>query len=247
MSICSLEIQASGVSVQGRGTAFEALGTVANPDCGSAILSQALDVLSDALILTDRLARVRHINRAARAILAEGSLAIRNGLLCARTIEETQVLQKLISTRGRAAMSDGHFRTNEACGRGGLVLTVIAAQTIPTDDADLGSVLVVAHELNRAQVPSPGVISSFFGLTPAEAKLAYEMAHGDGLVACARRLGITSNTARTHLKHVFEKTGTRRQAELLRLLLSCGFSLADRCPAATTANANLRGAGRRRA
>ncbi|MCW6506777.1 helix-turn-helix transcriptional regulator [Lichenifustis flavocetrariae] len=116
---------------------------------------------------------------------------------------------------------------------------------MPTDEPDAGSVLVVAHELNRAQIPSPCVIGSFFGLTPAEARLAYEMAHGDGLGACARRLGITPNTARTHLKHVFEKTGTRRQAELLRLLLSCGFSLADCSPAAT--NVSLRAAGRRRA
>ena len=245
MSICSLEFQASGVSVQGRGTAFETLGSVANPDCGSAILSQALDVLSDALILTDRLSRVRHINRSARTILSEGSLAIRNGLLCARTTEETHVLQKLISTQGRAAKDAGHFRTNGSSGRGGLVLTVITAQNMPPEEPDAGSVLVVAHELNRAQIPSPCVISSFFGLTPAEARLAYEMAMGDGLGACARRLGITPNTARTHLKHVFEKTGTRRQAELLRLLLSCGFSLADWSSTAT--NTKLREAGLRRA
>jgi len=35
----------------------------------------------------------------------------------------------------------------------------------------------------------------------------------------ASRLGISLATARTHLAHVFDKTGTRRQAELVRLLL----------------------------
>jgi DNA-binding CsgD family transcriptional regulator len=41
----------------------------------------------------------------------------------------------------------------------------------------------------------------------------------DGLQAAADRLGISLATARTHLAHVFDKTGTRRQAELVRLLL----------------------------
>jgi DNA-binding CsgD family transcriptional regulator len=41
---------------------------------------------------------------------------------------------------------------------------------------------------------------------------------GDGIQACADRLGITRATARTHLAHIFRKTGTNRQAELVRLL-----------------------------
>jgi len=47
-----------------------------------------------------------------------------------------------------------------------------------------------------------------FGLTPAEAGFTREILKADGLQA-----------ARTHLAHVFGKTGTRRQAELVRLIL----------------------------
>jgi DNA-binding CsgD family transcriptional regulator len=42
---------------------------------------------------------------------------------------------------------------------------------------------------------------------------------GDGRLAAARRRGITGATAKTHLSNIFEKTGTHRQAELIRLLL----------------------------
>jgi DNA-binding CsgD family transcriptional regulator len=59
-----------------------------------------------------------------------------------------------------------------------------------------------------------------FGLTNAEAALAAEILKGDGRRAAAQRCGITDGTAKTHLEHIFEKTGTRRQAELIRLLLS---------------------------
>lgn len=59
-----------------------------------------------------------------------------------------------------------------------------------------------------------------FGLTPAEAALALEICKGDGRQAAARRCGITVATAHTHLNRIFSKTGARRQAELVRLLLS---------------------------
>lgn len=58
-----------------------------------------------------------------------------------------------------------------------------------------------------------------FGLTFAEANLAIEIARGDGRKAAAAQLGIAVTTARTHLTHIFEKTGVRRQAELVRLVL----------------------------
>jgi DNA-binding CsgD family transcriptional regulator len=58
-----------------------------------------------------------------------------------------------------------------------------------------------------------------FSLTPAEAALALEILKTDGLKAAANRLGISLATAHTHLAHVFDKTGTRRQAELVRVIL----------------------------
>ena len=60
-----------------------------------------------------------------------------------------------------------------------------------------------------------------FGLTAAEAVFAAEISRGDGLQAVAERLAIAPTTARTHLTRIFEKTGTRRQAELVRLLMQC--------------------------
>jgi DNA-binding CsgD family transcriptional regulator len=58
-----------------------------------------------------------------------------------------------------------------------------------------------------------------FGLTPAEAGFTREILKAAGLQAAADRLGISLTTARTHLAHVFDKTGTHRQAELVRLIL----------------------------
>ena len=59
-----------------------------------------------------------------------------------------------------------------------------------------------------------------FGLTQAEARLALHLVAGETLRCAAVKLSITYETARTHLKHIFDKTGTCRQAELVVLLVS---------------------------
>ncbi|MCE9521753.1 MAG: alpha/beta fold hydrolase [Alphaproteobacteria bacterium] len=56
------------------------------------------------------------------------------------------------------------------------------------------------------------------GLTAAEARLAAKLVQGLQLSECAASLGISTHTARTQLKNIFAKTGTKRQSELLRLL-----------------------------
>jgi DNA-binding CsgD family transcriptional regulator len=68
-------------------------------------------------------------------------------------------------------------------------------------------------------------LRSLFNLTRAEAKFAIEILNADGIQAAADRLSISRATARTHLSRIFEKTGTKRQAALVRLLLSAKLSL----------------------
>ncbi len=67
---------------------------------------------------------------------------------------------------------------------------------------------------------SPGTLERQFGLTPAEAALSLEIARGLGRSAAAKECGISVSTARTHLSRIFRKTGTHRQAELVRVILS---------------------------
>jgi DNA-binding NarL/FixJ family response regulator len=59
-----------------------------------------------------------------------------------------------------------------------------------------------------------------FGLTEAEAMLATLLATGEELRSAAGRLGVTYGTARARLSQIFQKTETRRQAELVRVLLT---------------------------
>src|SRR5262245_31866110 len=73
-----------------------------------------------------------------------------------------------------------------------------------------------------------------FGLTPAEARLALQLVAGETLRSAAAKLGISYETVRTHLKTIFNKTGTCRQAELVVVLVAvlpgCLGAPLDRTP-----------------
>jgi DNA-binding CsgD family transcriptional regulator len=61
---------------------------------------------------------------------------------------------------------------------------------------------------------------SLFNLTAAEARVVQGLAEGSSLYEIAAELRISPHTVRTHLKNVFAKTETRRQSDLLRLVVS---------------------------
>jgi DNA-binding CsgD family transcriptional regulator len=58
-----------------------------------------------------------------------------------------------------------------------------------------------------------------FGFTRAEARVALAVLNGGRRRAVAAELGVSDATVRTHLGRVFDKTGVRRQAELVQVLM----------------------------
>jgi DNA-binding CsgD family transcriptional regulator len=80
-------------------------------------------------------------------------------------------------------------------------------------------VLIMIGDPEREQRLSTIHLQELFGLTRAEARVAIRTLNGKGLQGIASDLSVTISTVRIHLQRVFEKTGTHRQAELVRLLL----------------------------
>ena len=63
-------------------------------------------------------------------------------------------------------------------------------------------------------------LRNLFDLTKTEIKLTLELIKGSSLDEAAAHLGITKNTAKVHLRHIFRKTQTKRQSELVQRVLS---------------------------
>ncbi len=191
------------------------------PPTGSADI---LNRLPQGVLLIDAQARVVFANRAAEALLASrGGLSLGRDGLHAETPLETRRLRQMIA--------DSAEPRDEPGGAGGRIrltredrapLTVLAAPHRSrfgwTHILRPTTILLITDPEQAADIRGEWLRQDY-GLTPAEAGFAVEIAKGDGLHAAAVRLGVSLTTVRTHLAHVFDKTGTRRQAELVRLIL----------------------------
>jgi DNA-binding CsgD family transcriptional regulator len=62
------------------------------------------------------------------------------------------------------------------------------------------------------------VISKAFKLTPTELRVLLAIVEVGGVPEVAAALGVADTTIRTHVARLFEKTGTARQADLVKLV-----------------------------
>jgi DNA-binding CsgD family transcriptional regulator len=81
---------------------------------------------------------------------------------------------------------------------------------------------LVAVMIQSNEVPASAVerTAQMFALTPVETRAALILMQGGSVRDMAGRLGITYESARTYVKRLLAKTGARRQAELVRTLLT---------------------------
>ena len=175
-------------------------------------------------VLVDKNARVLFANLAAETILRDGDgLRVRDGRLTAANAASKATLRAMIAANGDLA------------DRGVLALPCsdgrkIAVQVLPlrAETAWLASrpaAILFIKDPKDAALPSQEDIRVLFDLTPAQSALAREILRGDGVQAAADRLNIARATARTHLLEIFQKTGTSRQAELVRVILQRSLAM----------------------
>src|SRR5262249_45457397 len=72
------------------------------------------------------------------------------------------------------------------------------------------------------RMPSSGgeAFAQLYSLTRSELRVLIAMAPGLSVKETAKALGIAETTVKTHLQHIYCKTGTSKSTELLRLFLS---------------------------
>lgn len=90
-----------------------------------------------------------------------------------------------------------------------------------------GQALLLITDCDNRSTSDVARLRMTFGLSDSEARLAVLLSSGKTLAQAADALEVTYETARTQLKSVFAKSGTRRQAELVDLLSRVGFLSSD--------------------
>jgi DNA-binding CsgD family transcriptional regulator len=78
--------------------------------------------------------------------------------------------------------------------------------------------MLVMTPVAPLQAPPVELVQSLFDLSPAEARVARRLAAGQTVDQIASIDGVSSNTVRTQVRGVLEKTGCRRQTDVIALL-----------------------------
>jgi DNA-binding CsgD family transcriptional regulator len=191
----------------------------------AATLADTFDGLAASMVLIDAAARIVHANSAALAMLDEGSvIRAAGGKLAA------------VDTQADRALHDV-FRNAEAgdaaVGTKGIAMPLTArdgeryvAHVLPLTSgarrkAGVAYSTVAAVFVRKATLDLPHPVEALadaFKLTPAEMRVLMMIAQIGGIPEVAPVLGISETTVRTHLQHIFAKTRTSRQADLVKLV-----------------------------
>jgi DNA-binding CsgD family transcriptional regulator len=195
----------------------------------AAALADSLDTLTSAMFLVDASGRIVHANKRGHIMVAEGGvLRAVGGRLGAVDSVANHALRDSF-----AAAEDG----DAAVGRKGIAVPLkgqgrerYVANVLPLTSgarrkAGMSYSAVATIFVHKAalDLPSPPeAIAKEFKLTPTELRVLFAIVEVGGVPEVAEVLGVSTETVKSHLRRLFDKTGAGRQADLVKLV--AGFS-----------------------
>ena len=190
------------------------------------MLEATLDALVAGVYLVARDGRVVYTNAAAERQVGTGNaLRIANSRLVPSNPQARGALARAIDETAREldGGSGGHSLAIPDPQGAGYVATLLrldrgSRQSIMAPFA--ASVAVFVQEPAHLPMMPGAAFAKLYGLTGGELRVLLALYQGLGGKDAGGMLGISEPTVRTHLQNIFSKTGTSRQADLLRLFQS---------------------------
>ena len=191
---------------------------------GARFSAIALDHLAIGVLMLDGGGRLLHANRAGHRILESGEGILETeGMIQVAHSDVATILADLRArdTGGRRSRPSVRISIQ----RGERAPLEIFAVSIEELGGELGleaeaALALFVSDPESGLEPPPSVLREHYGLSRREAEVVGQILLGRSLDEAATALGIHRETIRMHLKQVFRKVGTRRQVDLVRLLLT---------------------------
>lgn len=188
-------------------------------------MERALDALAIAVLLVDADLRVMHVNQAGQAALESGdAIFVRAGRLATRAAGVDAALSAAVAQIGSARWPGRKSLGVPLKNRTGanLVLNVLPLRQAALRAGFLPNAVaaIFIASPRPASAAASDAFKALFELTPAEGAVLDHTALGQTNAQTAEALGVSLATVKTHLQHIFDKTGVRRRAELVELVAS---------------------------
>jgi DNA-binding NarL/FixJ family response regulator len=193
----------------------------------SKVLEATLDALKCGVYLTDHEGHILYMNRAAQCQVETGdALLIQNSRLTPVDKAAHATLAKALAeaAAGSAEEPAGAVALPGAKAKG-LVGTILSL-SLNRDQRrnpglNSGATVAVFVQDPVAETHLPGqAFAKLYGLTGSELRVLLAMSPAHCIKEAAEMLEISEATAKTHLQHIYAKTGTSKQTELMSLFIS---------------------------
>jgi DNA-binding CsgD family transcriptional regulator len=102
----------------------------------------------------------------------------------------------------------------------GAPLSVAVSPYRPGGNGGPGYAVLMVYDPDRPPLQRSAVIQSLYGLSERESDLVCALSAGESLEGFAERSARSLESVRSQLKRIYRKTGTSRQTELVKLVLS---------------------------
>jgi DNA-binding CsgD family transcriptional regulator/PAS domain-containing protein len=195
----------------------------------AATFAATVEALTVGVVLVDEDSRIVHTNAVATAMLAAGNpIAVRDGRIAVQSTTATSALQSAVAQAARDEAALGQKGIGIPILRPGDAPLVIHVLPLRRTHVRSGlsqraaAALFVTSASGPPQLPHDALVQ-LYDLTPAEIRIFELICEGQAPAAISALLGIAVSTVKSHLFHVYEKTGCRRQIDLVRLARSLTF------------------------
>lgn len=188
-----------------------------------AALADYLDRFPHGFFLTDGEGSVLFANRAASGLAyRRDGIGIDANRLRILHPHQNRILRKFVDQcaadpngpAARMAIS----RPSRQLSSWALVMPIPATAAVPLGVTKPTAAVLVMNP-DTLPEPDPLMLQELFNLTPSESRIAALLVQGRSLDETAADLGIAQQTVRTHVKRILGKTATKRQGELIALIL----------------------------
>lgn len=191
----------------------------------SASLAALLENTRCGVIQLDLRGRIVAANDRAGNLLRKGDgLSDRRGLLRASSSLDNAALQKLLAAAlppfdGQGASGSIMVTRPDTAPRLAVHVSPIGQEKRDWRTSRVAALVLVIDLADRARI-HPDVVAATLGLTPAESRVALDLAQGSTIREIAVATGRQPSTIRWHMKHIFGKLNLSRQVDLVQLVQS---------------------------
>lgn len=188
------------------------------------IYKEAVESAAIGTLLLDEQSHVVRIDAVAERIIQRNTtFCVHHGQFTTKNRALDAALQQAIAESTNSPGATGHLFSRALLLEDDAQLSVlvrsIAPGSMPAHERSAAAVVYLTDP-RFASTTTVQRLSDLFKLSASEAALALQLARGRTLAQAAVALNLSEQTARTYSKQIFSKTGTHRQAELVRLILT---------------------------